>query len=95
MAPIVTVALPVLDGGPLLGEVLAEVGEQEIEREVELLVIDSGSTDGSRELARRHGARVEEISRARSTNGDPPHSRRRSGARADIGLRRRSRAPRR
>ena len=25
MAPIVTVALPVLDGGPLLGEVLAAV----------------------------------------------------------------------
>ena len=69
MAPIVTVALPVLDGGPLLGDVLSAVGEQEIDREVELLVIDSGSTDGSRELARRHGARVVEISRAEFSHG--------------------------
>ena len=45
----VTVALPVLDGGPLLGEVLAAVRAQEVDRPVELLVIDSGST---RRLAR-------------------------------------------
>ena len=63
MAPIVTVALPVLDGGPLLGEVLAAVSGQQLDRPVELLVIDSGSTDGSQELARRHGARVVEIPR--------------------------------
>ncbi len=36
-AAIVTVALPVLDGGPLLGEVLAAVSEQEVDRPVELL----------------------------------------------------------
>src|SRR5687767_2885055 len=63
MAPIVTVALPVLDGGPLLGEVLAAVSGQQLERPVELLVIDSGSTDGSQAVARRHGARVVEIPR--------------------------------
>ena len=64
MGPIVTVALPVLNGGALLGEVLAAAGAQEVERSVELLVVDSGSTDGSPELARRHGAHVVEI---------PPH----------------------
>jgi glycosyltransferase involved in cell wall biosynthesis len=69
MAPIVTVALPVLDGGPLLGEVLAAVREQEVDREVELLVIDSGSTDGSPALARRHGARVVEIPRVEFGHG--------------------------
>jgi len=63
MAPIVTVALPVLDGGPLLGEVLAAVAAQEVDRRVELLVVDSGSTDGSPAMARRHGARVVEIAR--------------------------------
>lgn len=69
MAPIVTVALPVLDGGPLLGEVLAAVRAQEVDRPVELLVIDSGSSDGSVALARRHGARVVEIPRAEFGHG--------------------------
>jgi glycosyltransferase involved in cell wall biosynthesis len=69
MAPIVTVALPVLDGGPLLGEVLAAVRAQELDRPVELLVVDSGSSDGSPELARRHGARVVEIPRAEFGHG--------------------------
>jgi glycosyltransferase involved in cell wall biosynthesis len=69
MAPLVTVALPVLDGGPLLGEVLAAVEAQEVDRPVELLVIDSGSTDGSQARARRHGARVMEIPRAEFGHG--------------------------
>jgi glycosyltransferase involved in cell wall biosynthesis len=69
MAPIVTVALPVLNGGTMLGEVLAAVGEQQVDREVELLVIDSGSTDGSAALARGHGARVVEIAPAEFSHG--------------------------
>lgn len=65
----VTVALPVLDGGDLLGEVLAAVRAQELDREVELLVVDSGSADGSPALARRHGARVVEIPRREFSHG--------------------------
>jgi glycosyltransferase involved in cell wall biosynthesis len=65
----VTVALPVRDGGPLLGAVLAAVRAQEVDRPVELLVIDSGSTDGSPALARRHGARVVEIPVAEFSHG--------------------------
>ena len=63
----VTVAIPVLDGGPLLGAVLAAVRAQSVE--AELLVIDSGSTDGSRDRAREHGARVERIDRADFSHG--------------------------
>jgi glycosyltransferase involved in cell wall biosynthesis len=57
----VTVAIPVLNGGRRLEEVLTAVRGQRLDRDVELLVADSGSTDGSRELARRHRATVIEV----------------------------------
>jgi glycosyltransferase involved in cell wall biosynthesis len=57
----VTVAVPVRNGGPGLGRVLAAVARQRVDRELEILVCDSGSVDGSAALARRHGARVIEI----------------------------------
>jgi glycosyltransferase involved in cell wall biosynthesis len=59
----VTVAIPVRDGGRLLGEVLAAVRSQRLGREVELVVADSGSTDGSAELARSFGATVFTVER--------------------------------
>ena len=60
----VTVAVPVRNGGRYISEVLQAVRAQEVNREIELLVVDSGSTDGSPAIARDHGARVVEI---------PPH----------------------
>jgi glycosyltransferase involved in cell wall biosynthesis len=57
----VTVAVPVLNAGPLLDEVLAAVRAQRGVGGVEVLVCDSGSTDGSVAIARRHGAQVMEI----------------------------------
>jgi glycosyltransferase involved in cell wall biosynthesis len=59
--PEITVAVPVLNAGPLLDEVLGAVRGQRWDGEVQLLVADSGSTDGSVEVARRHGAEVVEI----------------------------------
>ena len=59
----VTVAIPVRDGGPLLGEVLEAVRSQRLDRAVEILVADSGSTDGSAELARSLGATVFHVER--------------------------------
>jgi len=61
-APAVTVAIPVKDGARYLAEVLDAVAAQELEGEVEILVVDSGSTDGSLEIARHAGVRVEPIS---------------------------------
>jgi len=57
----VTIAIPVRDGGPRLGEVLAAIAAQRTSRAVELLVCGSGSTDGSPALARAAGARTIEI----------------------------------
>jgi glycosyltransferase involved in cell wall biosynthesis len=61
-AEAVTVAIPVLNGGRAFEETLAAVGAQRLDRPVEVLVADSGSTDGSRALARRHGATVVDVS---------------------------------
>jgi glycosyltransferase involved in cell wall biosynthesis len=57
----VTVAIPVRNGGLLFARTLEAVKSQQIDREVELLVVDSGSTDGSLELARSSGATVKQI----------------------------------
>lgn len=54
----VTVAIPVLNGSRWLPGVLAAIAAQQLDDEVELLACDSGSTDGSRELLQRAGARV-------------------------------------
>ncbi|HEX3909330.1 MAG TPA: glycosyltransferase [Solirubrobacteraceae bacterium] len=63
----VTVAIPVRDGGELLAGTLAALARQTVAHE--LLVCDSGSSDGSAELARAHGARVIEIAPASFSHG--------------------------
>jgi glycosyltransferase involved in cell wall biosynthesis len=65
----VTVAIPVRDGGEMLAQTLAAVGAQRIDRQVEVLVCDSGSTDGSPALARGHGAEVIEIAPEQFSHG--------------------------
>ncbi len=64
-----TVAVPVLNGGRRLAAVLDCVREQKTDREVELLVCDSGSTDGSVGVARERGARVLQIARTSFSHG--------------------------
>jgi glycosyltransferase involved in cell wall biosynthesis len=65
----VSVALPVLQGGERFREVLAAVRAQRVDADVEIVVIDSGSTDGSVAAAREHGARVVEIPPAEFSHG--------------------------
>ena len=59
----VTVAIPTLNGGPILEQTLSAVGRQQLPagESVEVLVCDSGSRDGSPAVARRLGAEVIEI----------------------------------
>ena len=66
---VVTVAIPVLNGARYLDEVLAAVRAQRVDRDVEILIVDSGSTDGSLEIARRHGAVVHEIDKSDFSHG--------------------------
>ena len=58
MPALVTVAIPVLNGGARLEQVLAAVVRQRCDAEVELLVCDSGSSDGSAARAAAFGAEV-------------------------------------
>jgi glycosyltransferase involved in cell wall biosynthesis len=66
---LVTVAIPVRNGGEMLARTLAAVRSQIVEVEVELLVCDSGSTDASLDHAREYGARVIEIRHAEFGHG--------------------------
>jgi glycosyltransferase involved in cell wall biosynthesis len=67
---VISVCLPVLNGGALLDEVLGAVRRQQVPGdEVELLVADSGSTDGSLDVARRHGARILEVDPSSFSHG--------------------------
>src|SRR5437763_3013550 len=67
--PVVTVAIPVLNGARHLEEVLGAVRAQQLDRELEILVIDSGSTDGSLSIAERHDARIHQIPRSEFSHG--------------------------
>ena len=58
----ISVVIPVKNGGADLVRCLDGIGAQRLEAELEVVVIDSGSTDGSPDIARRAGARVHSIS---------------------------------
>ncbi len=57
----ISIVIPVRDGGEGLRRVLEAIRGQEVDEEVEIVIVDSGSVDGSQELARSLGARVHEI----------------------------------
>lgn len=57
----ISVVIPVKNGGADLARCLAGIASQQLDDEVEVVVVDSGSTDGSPERARAAGAVVHEI----------------------------------
>lgn len=52
--PTISVVIPTKNGGPLFGRVLASVLEQQVPGELDVLVVDSGSTDETLEIVRRY-----------------------------------------
>lgn len=67
-SPLASVVIPVLNGGPRLRLCLAAAAEQDFPGGFELIVIDSGSKDGSAELAEKFG-RVIRIRREEFNHG--------------------------
>ena len=68
-ANLVSIVLPTRNAGELLEEVLTQVRSQRTERALEIVAFDSGSTDGTVERLRRHGARVTEIPASEFNHG--------------------------
>jgi rhamnosyltransferase len=66
---VISVLIPVKDGGEDLRRCLAGIHAQRLEDEVEIVVVDSGSCDGSVALARSAGARVHEIAPSEFNHG--------------------------
>ncbi len=65
--PEVSVVIPVFDGGDRLAELLRALTSQTVAHE--LAICDSGSTDGSQQLARSYGASVLEIAHEQFSHG--------------------------
>jgi rhamnosyltransferase len=59
--PKVTLLVPTFNAGPEFPEILGAMMDQDLEGELEVLVIDSGSTDGTAELLRSRPVRLIEI----------------------------------
>jgi glycosyltransferase involved in cell wall biosynthesis len=65
----ISVVIPVKNGGLGLVRCLEAISRQEVDDEVEVVIVDSGSEDGSVQRARRLGARVHEIPAEDFTHG--------------------------
>ena len=68
-APVISVVIPVKDGGQSFRRCLQAIQSQKVREEIEIVVVDSGSTDGTREVARSFGARVHEIPSSEFNHG--------------------------
>lgn len=66
----VSVLIPTYNAGPDLHQVLQHIHAQQGIRELEVIVVDSGSDDGTRELAAVYGARVHDIRKDEFNHGE-------------------------
>jgi rhamnosyltransferase len=66
----VSVVMPTLNAGPLLKEVLEAVRRQEFDGQVELVIADSMSDDGTAELAQKYADVFFQVPRAEFNHGE-------------------------
>jgi glycosyltransferase involved in cell wall biosynthesis len=71
----ISIVIPTLNGGDVFSRCLQSIGEQDYDGSVELVVVDSGSTDGTPARAKESGAKVSRID-----PGDFHHARTRNWA---------------
>ena len=69
MAEKISVVIPTFNAGPGFEDLLRKLGSQEGDFERQIVVVDSGSTDGTAELAARYGAAVHSVSKAAFNHG--------------------------
>ena len=67
--PEASIVIPTLNAGPGFEDLLAKLTTQKTDSDYEIVVVDSGSTDGTVELARNHGASVHRIPRSEFDHG--------------------------
>jgi glycosyltransferase involved in cell wall biosynthesis len=68
-SPKASIIVLTFNAGPGFEALLDKVSSQETDFDYEILVVDSGSTDGTVELARHYGATVHRVSRAEFDHG--------------------------
>jgi hypothetical protein len=67
--PAVTLFIPTCNAGPEFPEILGRMQDQRLDRSVEVLIVDSGSTDGTVEFLRRQPVRLIEIPNSQFNHG--------------------------
>lgn len=68
-SPKVSVVIPAYNAGPGFAKLLKRISDQRNDFAYEVLVVDSGSTDGTVDVARRYGATVHQISKSEFNHG--------------------------
>jgi rhamnosyltransferase len=66
---VISVLIPVKDGGSDLVRSLEAIASQQVDDQVEIVVVDSGSSDGSPDRARELGAKVHQIPASEFVHG--------------------------
>ena len=66
----ISVVIPVKNGGEPMRRCLDAIRRQDVADEVEIVAVDSGSTDGTQDLVRSFGGRVHEIAPEEFNHGE-------------------------